>query len=160
MWKGKSCARGAAFIRCNEQMRQPFAGFAQAPRAWLPITGASLHTGVPQAPWCPAPPIIQTLCKSFSFQLSSPGSFSLTMFFGKGSSAHLSDVTEAAGTRMGQNQSLLGCERFAGGSKGMIQGLASPTCIPRGEGAIPQTAYPVTPADRLVQTSRWLLYSN
>lgn len=53
-----------------------------------PAPGASLHPGVPKAPQCPAPPITQTPPQKLTFQLSSLGSFSLAMQFGKGSSAH------------------------------------------------------------------------
>lgn len=46
---------------------------------------------------------------------------------------------------MGHNWDLSGCERLAGGNEGRIQGLALPASTPRGEGALPHTAYPVTP---------------
>lgn len=39
-------------------------GCAQAPRAWVLITGAYLHLGMPKAPQCPVPLITQTLPKS------------------------------------------------------------------------------------------------
>ena len=40
-----------------------------------PLLGASLHLGVPKAPWCPVPPITQTLPKSSLSSFLPPADF-------------------------------------------------------------------------------------
>lgn len=64
---------------------------------------------------------------------------------------------------MGHNWDLSGCERSAGGNEGRIQGLALPASTPRGEGALPHAAYPVTPTltcpDQLVASVQQLNFA-